>query len=94
MSDAARKQPPGHEASWHGWDLFQEGDRDRLYEHCHRVRTVDPVNETPVGLWRLTRHRDCVRLLREVKAGMRSTDEAIAFVADLKKHGRYQQDVY
>jgi sulfite reductase (NADPH) flavoprotein alpha-component len=26
--------------------------------------------------------------------GVRSTDEAIAFVADLKKRGRYQQDVY
>jgi sulfite reductase (NADPH) flavoprotein alpha-component len=26
--------------------------------------------------------------------GLRSTDEAIAFVADLKKSGRYQQDVY
>jgi sulfite reductase alpha subunit-like flavoprotein len=25
---------------------------------------------------------------------VRSTDEAIAFVADLKKRGRYQQDVY
>jgi len=24
----------------------------------------------------------------------RSTDEAIAFVADIKKRGRYQQDVY
>jgi len=26
--------------------------------------------------------------------GMRSADEAVAFVADLKKKGRYQQDVY
>jgi len=26
--------------------------------------------------------------------GARSTDEAIAFVANLKKAGRYQQDVY
>jgi sulfite reductase (NADPH) flavoprotein alpha-component len=26
--------------------------------------------------------------------GARSTDQAIAFVADLKKQGRYQQDVY
>jgi sulfite reductase (NADPH) flavoprotein alpha-component len=28
------------------------------------------------------------------KFGMRSTNEAVAFVADLKKSGRYQQDVY
>jgi len=26
--------------------------------------------------------------------GARTIDEAIAFVADLKKKGRYQQDVY
>jgi sulfite reductase (NADPH) flavoprotein alpha-component len=26
--------------------------------------------------------------------GARSVDQAIAFVADLKKQGRYQQDVY
>ena len=26
--------------------------------------------------------------------GARTTDQAIAFVADLKKQGRYQQDVY
>jgi sulfite reductase (NADPH) flavoprotein alpha-component len=26
--------------------------------------------------------------------GARTTDEAIAFVAELKKKGRYQQDVY
>jgi sulfite reductase (NADPH) flavoprotein alpha-component len=26
--------------------------------------------------------------------GVRSTDEAVAFVADLKRKGRYQQDVY
>jgi sulfite reductase (NADPH) flavoprotein alpha-component len=26
--------------------------------------------------------------------GARSTDEAISFVAELKKQGRFQQDVY
>jgi sulfite reductase (NADPH) flavoprotein alpha-component len=26
--------------------------------------------------------------------GARSTDEAVAFVSNLKKSGRYQQDVY
>jgi sulfite reductase (NADPH) flavoprotein alpha-component len=40
--------------------------------------------------------KDVERALVDVVAahGVRSTDEAIAFVADLKKHGRYQQDVY
>jgi sulfite reductase (NADPH) flavoprotein alpha-component len=40
--------------------------------------------------------KDVERALVDVVAahGVRSTDEAISFVADLKKRGRYQQDVY
>lgn len=40
--------------------------------------------------------KDVERTLVDIVAqyGARSTDEAISFVADLKKHGRYQQDVY
>jgi len=40
--------------------------------------------------------KDVERALVDIVAehGGRSTDEAIAFLADLKKHGRYQQDVY
>jgi cytochrome P450 len=92
MSDAARKQPAGHEASWHGWNFFEEGARDRLYEHCSRLRSIDPVNETPVGLWRLTRHRDCTHLLREAKAGMRSTegDSYSPRMTEQARHGRAQ----
>lgn len=45
------------EKSWHGWYLFDEGARDNLYERCHELREKDPVNETPLGLWRLTRPR-------------------------------------
>jgi sulfite reductase (NADPH) flavoprotein alpha-component len=40
--------------------------------------------------------KDVERTLVEIaqQYGARSTDEAIAFVAELKKRGRYQQDVY
>jgi sulfite reductase (NADPH) flavoprotein alpha-component len=40
--------------------------------------------------------KDVERALVDIVAqfGARSTDEAIAFVTDLKKRGRYQQDVY
>jgi sulfite reductase (NADPH) flavoprotein alpha-component len=40
--------------------------------------------------------KDVERALVEIvqQYGARSTDEAIAFVAELKKRGRYQQDVY
>ena len=87
-----RAARPPEEPSWHGWDLFAEGERDRLYEHCHRLRSIAPVNETPVGLWRLTRHRDCMRLLREVKAGMRSTDgdSYSPRMTEQARHGRAQ----
>ena len=44
----------------------------------------------------LTMSKDVERALVDLVAahGARSIDEAIAFVADLKKKGRYQQDVY
>jgi len=40
--------------------------------------------------------KDVERALVEIvtQFGARKTDEAIAFVADLKKRGRYLQDVY
>jgi sulfite reductase (NADPH) flavoprotein alpha-component len=40
--------------------------------------------------------KDVERALVEIVAqhGVRTTDEAVAFVADLKRNGRYQQDVY
>jgi sulfite reductase (NADPH) flavoprotein alpha-component len=40
--------------------------------------------------------KDVERALVDITAqfGARTTDEAVAFVADLKKKGRYQQDVY
>jgi sulfite reductase (NADPH) flavoprotein alpha-component len=40
--------------------------------------------------------KDVERTLVDIVAqfGMRSIDEAIAFVSDLKKKGRYQTDVY
>jgi len=40
--------------------------------------------------------KDVERALVDIVAqhGVRSTDQAVAFVADLRKHGRYQTDVY
>jgi sulfite reductase (NADPH) flavoprotein alpha-component len=40
--------------------------------------------------------KDVERALVDIVAqfGARSTDEAIAFVGDLKRKGRFQQDVY
>ena len=62
-----------------------------------------PDQHTPIidamlalPLENVRRRQDVERALVDVVAahGVRSTDQAIAFVADLKKQGRYQQDVY
>jgi cytochrome P450 len=44
------------------------------YSLLARLREYDPVNETPFGIWRLTRYDDVVRMLREVPAGVRFAD--------------------
>lgn len=44
------------------------------YTPLRRLREFDPVNETPFGIWRLTRYDDIVRMLREVPSGVRFED--------------------
>lgn len=44
------------------------------YALLKRLREHDPVNETPFGIWRLTRYDDVVRILREVPTGVRFAD--------------------
>jgi len=76
----------------------------------HKIYVQDRMREVGRDLWAWlaegahvyvcgdAKHmaKDVERALVDVVAahGVRSTDEAIAFVADLKKRGRYQQDVY
>ncbi|HLY36819.1 MAG TPA: cytochrome P450 [Candidatus Binatia bacterium] len=59
---------------WRGCNPFTPEFRDDPYPFLHHLRRVDPVNETPVGLWRLTRYADVNRLLHEVPAGVRTTE--------------------
>jgi cytochrome P450 len=60
---------------WRGWNSFDpQVGRDRMYERIAALRRLDPVNETPLGLWRLTRYDDVVRLLKHVPSGVRTTD--------------------
>ncbi|HYC00084.1 MAG TPA: cytochrome P450 [Candidatus Limnocylindrales bacterium] len=44
------------------------------YKLLARLRDHDPVNETPIGLFRLTRYDDVVRMLKEVPSGVRFSD--------------------
>jgi cytochrome P450 len=59
---------------WLGCNPFDAEFRNDPYPGLHRLRALDPVNETPFGIWRLTRYADVNRLLHEVPAGVRTTD--------------------
>ena len=56
---------PG-EVSWHGVGatLRELPEFSDPYPALHALRRVAPVNPTPLGVVRLSRHADCVRLLR------------------------------
>jgi cytochrome P450 len=68
---AAERDP-----SFHGIDpRVRNPERyDDPYPSLHHLRRVAPVNQTPMGVWRLSRHADCVRLLRGVRCGVRHLD--------------------
>jgi cytochrome P450 len=57
---------------WMGANLFDPEIRDDPYPALARLREIDPVNETPIGFWRLTRYADVDRLLHDVPAGVRT----------------------
>jgi len=59
---------------WKGASPFDPEFRNDPYPALARLREADPVNETPVGIWRLLRHADVERLLGEVRCGVRTTD--------------------
>jgi len=68
---------PERDPAFHGIDPTSARDLERYadpFPSIHHLRRVAPVNETPIGLWRLSRHEDCVRLLRGVRCGVRHLD--------------------
>ena len=63
--------------AYHGIDPTGPRDLERMadpFPALHHLRSVAPVNETPLGVWRLSRWADCVRLLRGVRCGVRHLD--------------------
>jgi len=69
--DELRKDP------WVGANLFDPALRADPHPALARLRELDPVNETPLGFWRLTRYDDVLRLLREVPTGVRKADGSL-----------------
>lgn len=62
---------------WLGVNPLDPAFRENPYPLLKRLREHDPVNETPIGLFRLTRYDDVVRMLKEVPSGMRMADGTI-----------------
>ena len=59
---------------WGGCNPLDPAFRADPYPALARLRERDPVNLTPIGFWRLLRYDDVVRLLRDVRCGVRTTD--------------------
>lgn len=68
---------PAADDGWAGANPFDPTFRDDPHPALRQLRERDPVNETPVGIWRLTRWADVNRLLHEVPCGVRTTDGAL-----------------
>lgn len=51
--------------------------RDDPYPFLSRLRTHAPVHRTPQGVFRLTRYRDVIRMLKEVPSGVRRKDGTV-----------------
>ena len=60
--------------AWGGCNPLDPAFRADPYPGLARLRERDPVNRTPIGIWRLTRYADVIRLLHAVPAGVRMTD--------------------
>jgi cytochrome P450 len=62
---------------WLGVNTLDPAFRDNPYPFLRRLREYDPVNETPIGVYRLTRYDDVVRMLKEVPSGVRMADGTV-----------------
>jgi len=99
-SDLATTMPAQVDDPWRGMNVLDPQIREQLrddpYPFLHRLRETDPVNETPIGIWRLTRHQDVVRLLHAVRCGVRTTDGALPGIDEsdptAQRHFMLQQD--
>jgi cytochrome P450 len=62
---------------WLGVNPIDPAFRADPYPFLKRLRDYDPVNETPIGLFRLTRYDDVIRMLKEVPSGVRMADGSV-----------------
>jgi len=59
---------------WLGANPLDPEFRNDPYPGLKHLRETDPVNQSPLGFWRLARYADCQRMLRDLPVGVRQTD--------------------
>src|SRR5690349_20899211 len=61
---------------WFGWSPFDRNVelRNDPYPKLNQLREEHPVHKTPLGHYRVFRHADVTRVLKELKVGVRTTD--------------------
>jgi len=69
---------------WRGANPLDPAFRLDPYPALKRLREIEPVHETPLGIWRLSRYSDCVRMLRDLPVGVRRTDGTLPGVDESK----------
>ncbi|MFQ5416737.1 MAG: cytochrome P450 [Myxococcota bacterium] len=81
---------------WRGANPLDPAFRADPYPALNRLREVDPVSETPIGIWRICRYRDCVAMLRQHPTGVRTSEGILPGVdeSDLENQRNFmlQQD--
>jgi hypothetical protein len=80
MANADMTAQAATEDPWLGSMPLDPAFRNDPYPSLHRLREISPVNQTPLGFWRLTRYADVWRLLHEAAAGVRTTDGRLPFI--------------
>lgn len=62
---------------WRAANPFDPVFRANPYPALARLREHEPVHETPIGVFRLTRYRDVVRMVKELPSGVRMADGSL-----------------
>ncbi len=75
---------------WAGANPFAPSFRDDPYPAMNQLREKDPVNETPVGPWRISRHADVVDVFRNAPTSQTLLDGTSPNMDDQDRRGSFR----
>jgi hypothetical protein len=83
-TSSAPTSPVAPPEGWFGWNAFDRAVelRDDPYPMFNQVREQHPVHKTPIGQYRVMRHGDVLRVLKESKVGVRTTEGTLPGVSE------------